>query len=135
MIISRCIHCKGFHSYRDFEWCRNGVVHLNEELVKERDLAIEERDRAIADQVLIRNARFKIGDQVEKYTGDYRSFGEVRSVFTAWEGGLIRYAVSHRADGGGRFIHIYSDANLRHLGSQELSPQPPSTSIPSNGSR
>jgi hypothetical protein len=30
---------------------------------------------------------FQVGDLVEKYTGDYRAPGEVRAVFTVWDGG------------------------------------------------
>lgn len=59
---------------------------------------------------------FTVGDRVEKVTGDYRITGEVRAVFTAWEGGPVRLAVSHAAEGGGRFLHIYSPANLRKIG-------------------
>jgi hypothetical protein len=55
---------------------------------------------------------FKIGDLVEKHTGDYRAKGEVRGVFTMSNGGL-RYVVEHKAEGGGSFCHIYSAQNLR----------------------
>jgi hypothetical protein len=58
---------------------------------------------------------FKVGDQVEKWTGDYRTFGEVRAVFTVTDGGPVRYVVRHEAQGGGYFCHIYSAANLRLL--------------------
>jgi len=56
---------------------------------------------------------FQVGDLVEKFTGDYRAPGEVRAVFTVWDGGPVRYVVRHKAEGGGHFCHIYSEANLR----------------------
>jgi hypothetical protein len=46
---------------------------------------------------------FTVGDRVEKFTGDYRAPGEVRSVFTIYDGGPIRYVVRHAAEGGGYF--------------------------------
>jgi hypothetical protein len=55
---------------------------------------------------------FKIGDRVEKYTGDYRAKGEIRGIFTM-SSGAVRYVVEHKAEGGGSFCHIYSAANLR----------------------
>lgn len=55
---------------------------------------------------------FKIGDRVEKHTGDYRAKGEIRGIFTM-SSGAIRYVVEHKAEGGGSFCHIYSAANLR----------------------
>ena len=58
---------------------------------------------------------FGVGDRVEKITGDYRAFGEVRAVFTM-SGGAVRYVVEHRAEGGGSFCHIYSGGNLRRVG-------------------
>jgi len=58
---------------------------------------------------------FVVGELVEKFTGDYRVTGEVRSVFTVHDGGPIRYVVRHSAKGGGYFCHIYSAANLRPL--------------------
>ena len=57
---------------------------------------------------------FKIGDRVEKHTGDYRAKGEIRGVFTM-SSGAVRYVVEHKAEGGGSFCHIYSAANLRAL--------------------
>jgi hypothetical protein len=55
-------------------------------------------------------AKFNVGDPVEKYTGDYQLKGEVRAVFTT-SAGKVRYVVEHKPG----FLHIYSDANLRAL--------------------
>lgn len=52
----------------------------------------------------------KIGDRVEKYTGDYQLDGEVRAVFQT-RAGKTRYVVEH--DPG--FLHIYGPANIRKL--------------------
>jgi len=54
---------------------------------------------------------FKVGDQVRKVTGEYRISGEVRSIFAKADG-AVRVVVEHRAEGGGSFLHIYSEANL-----------------------
>ncbi len=64
---------------------------------------------------VIPRAAFKVGDKVEKHTGDYRAKGEVRGIF-AMKSGAIRYVVEHPAEGGGSFCHIYSDKNLRKVG-------------------
>ena len=48
---------------------------------------------------------FQVGDLVEKFTGDYRAPGEVRAVFTVWDGGPVRYVVRHKAEGGGHFCY------------------------------
>jgi hypothetical protein len=56
--------------------------------------------------------KFNIGDRVYKFTGDYHIFGEVRGVFTM-ASGAVRYAVEHKAEGGGSFLHVYSEANLQ----------------------
>jgi hypothetical protein len=55
---------------------------------------------------------FKVGDRVQKYTGDYKAYGEVVGVFRM-KNGNVRYVVEHQAEGGGSFCHIYSAANLR----------------------
>ncbi len=71
---------------------------------------------AIAQIDLLRGssgAHLRIGDHVEKYTGDYKVKGEVRGVFRAASDSPIRYVVAHRAEGGGLFCHIYAIANLR----------------------
>lgn len=57
-------------------------------------------------------AEFEIGQTVEKFTGDYAAKGEVRGIFTMTSG-AVRYAVEHKAEGGGSFCHIYSARNLR----------------------
>lgn len=67
------------------------------------------------DEFVISNALFRIGDRVEKFTGDYSAFGEVRAVFTL-DNGSLRYVVEHKAEGGGSFCHIYSEKNLRKIG-------------------
>ena len=54
---------------------------------------------------------FKVGDQVRKITGEYHISGEVRSIFAKADG-VVRLVVEHRAEGGGSFLHIYSEANL-----------------------
>jgi hypothetical protein len=53
---------------------------------------------------------FKVGDIVEKYTGDYQLTGEVRAVFTTRRG-ATRYVVEHSPG----FLHIYSESNLRNV--------------------
>ena len=58
-------------------------------------------------------AEYQIGDQVEKYTGDYRARGEIRGIFTM-KNGAVRYVVEHKAEGGS-FCHIYSENNLRRV--------------------
>lgn len=55
---------------------------------------------------------YEIGDRVEKFSGEYRAFGEVRARFTT-KHGAVRYVVEHEAEGGGSFCHIYSGAQLR----------------------
>lgn len=57
---------------------------------------------------------FQIGEQVEKYSGDYRAKGEVRGIF-AMKNDAIRFVVEHEAEGGGSFCHIYSEKNLRRV--------------------
>lgn len=58
--------------------------------------------------------RFKRGDKVIK-VGAYRIPGVVRARFFMDENETLdnlRYVVVHKAEGGGRFAHIYGDANL-----------------------
>lgn len=52
--------------------------------------------------------RFKIGDQVRKYTGDYHLNGEIRGRAIT-KRGKLRYVVEHYPG----FLHIYSSANLK----------------------
>ncbi len=56
------------------------------------------------------NDPYRIGDQVEKYTGDYHLKGEVRAVFST-KAGKIRYVVEHEPG----FLHIYSGPNIRKV--------------------
>jgi hypothetical protein len=58
---------------------------------------------------------YKIGDLVEKYTGDYQLIGEIRAIFTT-RAGKVRYVVEHEPG----FLHIYSGANIRLLDSSNL---------------
>lgn len=53
---------------------------------------------------------FVAGQFVEKI-GDYTLKGNVLASFTM-SSGVIRYAVEHKAEGGGAFVHIYSGKNL-----------------------
>jgi hypothetical protein len=57
--------------------------------------------------------KFKIGDSVYKWTGDYTGPGVVRGISTL-PSGKIRYLVGHKIEGGtGEFLHIYAEGNLR----------------------
>ena len=80
-----------------------------------RVLALAQRG---LDAASVDDTAFAIGDQVEKYTGDYRIRGEVRGVFTL-KNGAVRYNVEHQAEGGGSFTHIYSAKNIRPAGPPE----------------
>ena len=53
---------------------------------------------------------YNIGDQVEKYTGDYQLKGEIRAVFTNKKN-QIRFVVEHEPG----FLHIYSEKNIRKV--------------------
>lgn len=54
---------------------------------------------------------FKVGDEVEKCTGEYNWRGQVSSVFYT-PIGLLRYVVAHPVEKGW-VLHIYSEKNLR----------------------
>jgi hypothetical protein len=57
--------------------------------------------------------KFKIGQWVEKWTGDYTGPGIVRGISTL-ANGRLRYLVGHRIEGGyGEFLHVYAEGNLR----------------------
>jgi hypothetical protein len=61
--------------------------------------------------------KFKIGELVEKWTGDYTGRGRVRGICVL-ENGKTRYLVGHRIEGGtGEFLHVYASGNLRPVGS------------------
>lgn len=58
---------------------------------------------------------YAVGTPVMKVTGDYQIEGEVAAFFYTPDTKRLRYVVSHKAEGGGRFLHIYSHANLRAI--------------------
>ncbi len=60
----------------------------------------------------VSSTEFKVGDKVEKVTGEYRIKGEVRAVFTKKDG-VTRLVVEHEAEGGGSFLHVYGSTNLQ----------------------
>ena len=60
--------------------------------------------------------RFKIGDRVNKITGDYKFQGTVVAAFTRLNG-LERYVVEN----GDGILHIFSEKNLDCLPSETVS--------------
>jgi hypothetical protein len=54
--------------------------------------------------------RFRVGDRVEKWTGAYTTFGEVRCAYTTKRGD-VRYVVEVEPQG---FQMIWSERELRH---------------------
>jgi hypothetical protein len=62
------------------------------------------------DNLRLSTALFRVGDAVEKFTGDYHLVGEVRAVFVT-RAGKVRYVVEHMPG----FLHIYAANNLRAL--------------------
>lgn len=62
---------------------------------------------------LVNAMRFKPGDAVRKFTGDYGGPGEV--IGTVEFDGKTRYVVAFKIEGGfGRFLHLLSEHQLRH---------------------
>ena len=76
-----------------------------------QSLGVEPRKSAM-ETLRVMNDILVMGTQVEKYTGDYQIKGEIRSVFRM-KNGAVRYVVEHKAEGGGSFLHIYSEKNIR----------------------
>ena len=100
----------------DHEKPRYTTRRLREEMKRAREQGRQEvidelRGTCVA---VIPHPPFKVGDPVEKHTGDYHAKGEVRGIF-AMNNGAIRYVVEHPASGGGSFCHIYSEKNLRRV--------------------
>jgi hypothetical protein len=60
---------------------------------------------------------FRIGDTVEKYTGDYQLSGVVRAAFYTGAG-KARYVIEHFPG----FLHIYSGAQLRIANTFDVDP-------------
>lgn len=100
----------------DHETPRYTTRRIHEEMKRARQQGRQE----VVDELfgtcvaVIPRAAFKVGDKVEKHTGDYHAKGEVRGIF-AMNNGAIRYVVEHPAEGGGSFCHIYSEKNLRKV--------------------
>lgn len=69
------------------------------------------------------NARFAIGDRVEKIGGRYGGPGRVVSVSDDLGDGYRLYGVAHRIAGGfGEFIHVYPARVLRALTPERTDP-------------
>lgn len=66
---------------------------------------------------------YDTGDAVEKHTGEYQAYGEIRACFTT-SAGAVRYVVEHKAEGGGSFLHIYNGNQLRPDNREWPEPQP-----------
>lgn len=66
---------------------------------------------------------YEIGERVEKYTGAYTTFGEVRATYTT-KGGARRYVVEVEPQG---FQMIWSDKELRSA--PALTPGHPAATI------
>ena len=62
---------------------------------------------------------YRVGERIEKYTGDYQLDGEIRAVLET-RAGKLRYVVEH----GQGFLHIYNETQLRRPLSIPLPPLP-----------
>ena len=61
----------------------------------------------------MRQPKYRVGQLVEKWTGQYGGPGRVRGIANE-DGQPLRYIVGHRIEGGfGEFYHIYAEGNLR----------------------
>jgi hypothetical protein len=59
---------------------------------------------------------FNIGDQVEKFSGDYTGYGEIRGMFYISDNGPVRYIVKFALDKGtGALCHICNPKTLRKV--------------------
>jgi len=59
--------------------------------------------------------KFRVGQQVEKWPGNYGGPGTVRGIAHD-KGQPLRYIVGHKIEGGfGEFFHIYAEGNLREV--------------------
>lgn len=63
----------------------------------------------------IAGSKFKLGDAVFKWTGDYTGSGTVRAI-SVLPSGKVRYLIGHTIEGGsGEFLHVYAEGNLRAI--------------------
>lgn len=104
------------HNGYDMDRPRYSARRMKHELDRVKEQARRDlMDELSGTCVVSPENKFSVGDQVEKFTGDYRARGEVRGIFVMKKGAL-RYVVEHEvADGGGSFCHIYSEGQLRLL--------------------
>jgi hypothetical protein len=59
--------------------------------------------------------KFKVGQRVTKWTGNYGGPGIVRGIANDKDQPL-RYLVGHTIEGGfGEFYHVYAEGNLREV--------------------
>jgi hypothetical protein len=63
---------------------------------------------------------YPVRSRVKKVTGDYQIEGVVAASFYTPDTLKLRYVVSHQAEGGGSFLHIYSHANLKSMEGSRL---------------
>ncbi len=64
--------------------------------------------------------------KVKKVTGDYQIEGTIVG-HAEMLNGKVRYVVEHKAEGGGSFLHIYAEANLRIIELRPEIPKAPAT--------